>query len=131
MFTKKFIENSEKFWKFHEVACIDAVSLFTSINVPRTVDHIIAIIYENPNQYFSDNDLGTVPPLNKFKNFFMDVLLQYNCFETINGFYRQNQGLSMGGKMSPALSNIFLNLSETTIIQKLIDQKSVQFMYVM
>ena len=98
MFTKKFIENSEKFSKFHEVACIDAVSLFTSINVPRTVDHIIDIIYENPNQYFSDNDLGTVPPLNKFKKFFMDVLLQYNCFETINGFYRQNQGLSMGGK---------------------------------
>ena len=80
MFTKKFKENADKFSKFHEVACIDAVSLFTSINVPRTVDHIIDIIYENPDLYFSENNLGTVPPLNKFKDFFMGVLLQYNCF---------------------------------------------------
>ena len=47
--------------------------------------------------------------------------------ETLNGFYRQDQGLSMGGKMSPALSNIFLNILETTIIQKFIDQKSLVF----
>ena len=121
------LENTDKFSKFHEVACIDAVSLFTSINVPRTVDHIIDIIYENPDLYFSENNLGTVPPLTKFKDFFMGVLLQYNCFETLNGFYRQDQGLSMGGKMSPALSNIFLNILETTIIQKFIDQKSLVF----
>jgi hypothetical protein len=57
----------------------------------------------------------------------MDVLLQYNCFETLNGFYRQNQGLSMGDKMSPALSNIFLKLLETTVIQKFIDQKTIHF----
>ena len=65
--------------------------------------------------------------MNIFKNFLMDVLLNFNSFETLNGFYRQRQGLSMGGKLSPALSNILLNMLELEIIKKYLDKKIVLF----
>ena len=92
--------------------------MFTSINVPRVVDYIIDIIYVDPEKYFSENNLGSFPPMNIFKNFLMEVLLEFNSFETLNGYYRQRQGLSMGGKLSPALSNILLNMLESEIIKK-------------
>ena len=40
-FTEKFPKISSKFTRFHEVVTFDAVSLFTSINVPKVVDYII------------------------------------------------------------------------------------------
>ena len=55
------------------------------------------------------------------------VLLKFSAFSTINGYYRQNEGLAMGSKLSPALSNIFLHMLESTIIQKFLDQKIVLF----
>ena len=107
--------------------CIDAVSLFTSINVPRVVDYIIDIIYEDPEKYHSENNLGSFAPKNILKKFLLDVLLEYNSFETLNAYYRQQQGLSMGGKLSPALSNIFFHMLESVIIKKFLDQRILLF----
>ena len=126
-FTQKFMEIAPQFTKFYEVICIDAVSLFTSINVPRVVDYIIDIIYEDPEKYHSENNLGSFAPKNIFKKFMLDVLLEFNSFETLNGYYRQPQGLSMSGKLSPALSNIFFHMLESVIIKKFLDQRILLF----
>ena len=34
------------------------------------------------------------------KKFFSDVVLEFSSFETLSGFYRQKEGLSMGSKIS-------------------------------
>ena len=72
MLTDKFKKIASKFTRFHEVITIDAVSLFTSINVPRVGE-----------KYFSDNNLGSFPPMNIFKNFLIDVLFNFNSFGTL------------------------------------------------
>ena len=127
MLTDKFKKIASKFTRFHEVITINAVSLFTSINVPRVVDHIKDLIYVDPEKYFSENNLGSFPLVNIFKNLLMDALLNFNSFETLNGFYCQRQGLSMGGKLSPALSNILVNMLELEIIKQYMDIKIVIF----
>ena len=52
-FKEKFLNDREKFDpEKHEIFSIDAVSLFTSINVPRTIEYILDIIYDNLDLYF-------------------------------------------------------------------------------
>ena len=116
-----------KFSKFHEVVTFDAISLFTSINVPRVVDFIIDKIYANPEQYLPENDVQNVPKKNIFKEFLTGVLIKFSAFSTLNGYYRQKEGLSMGSKLSPAISNIFLNMMECIIIKNFIDQNILLF----
>jgi hypothetical protein len=99
-----------KFTKFHEVVTFDAVSLFTSINVPRVVDYIIEKIYLEPLRYFSEDNETNYPPERIFKKFMINVFIKYSAFWTLNGFYREKTGLSMGSKISPAISNIFLHM---------------------
>jgi hypothetical protein len=57
----------------------------------------------------------------------MAVLLKYSAFWTLNGYYRQKCGLSMSSKLSPAISNIFLNMLESVIIKKYIKEKTLLF----
>ena len=126
-FYAEFKNTISKFTIFFEVISIDATSLFTSINVPRVVEYIIEKIYENPENFFGENNLHSYPPRIIFQEFMIGVLLKFSAFSTINGYYRQNEGLAMGSKLSPALSNIFLHMLESTIIQKFLDQKIVLF----
>ena len=108
-FTHKFKEIAPKYTKFYEVVTVDAVNLFTSINVPRVVEFIVEKIYSNPTAYFSpnSNENVTFPPRHIFHAFMLNVLLKYSSFSTLSGFYRQSEGLSMGSKISPAISTIF------------------------
>ena len=126
-FTEKFVVVAPKFTSFYEVCTFDAKSLFTSINVPRVVDHIIEQIYNDPSLYFEENNLGTVIPQDILQNFILDVLLKFNSFEAHHGYFRQRFGLIMGGKLSCALSNIFLNIMETEIISKFQQEKIILF----
>ena len=114
VFSEKVKENSHKLNRFYEVVSFDAVNLFTSINVPRVVELIIERIYENPVDFFPENTSQT-------------VLLKYSAFWTLNGYYRQKCGLSMSSKLSPAISNIFLNMLESVIIKKYIEEKTLLF----
>jgi hypothetical protein len=101
--------------------------LFTSINVPRVVDYIISKMYECPKNFFGENDLLDFPPILIFKYFMIIVLLKLGAFSTLNGYYRQIEGLAMGSKLSPALSNILLHMLELTIIESFKAQKTIIF----
>ena len=108
-----------------ECVSFDAKSLFTKVNVIRTVKYICDIIYKKPKDYFneqkvdSENPDATIrlptPPLVIFEDFFIEVLLEFNSFSTLNGYYTQTEGLSMGSKLSPSLSNIFSHMMEKEI----------------
>ena len=56
-----------------------------------------------------------------------DVLLNYNKFECQLGIFKQISGLAMGSKLSPILSNIFVNLLEQSVIPKF--QKTKQIIH--
>ena len=57
----------------------------------------------------------------------MNVLLKFCAFSTLNGYYRQIEGLAMVSKLSPAISNIFLHMLESTIIENYKAQKTIIF----
>ena len=53
------------------------------------------------------------------------VLLNFNTFHTQIGAFEQCSGLSMGSPLSSSMSDIFLNLMETTLIDNFIKNKEV------
>ena len=56
-FKEKFLNDRNKFdSEKHEIFSIDAVSLYTSINVPRTVEYILDIIYDDLDNYFPQRE---------------------------------------------------------------------------
>ena len=59
-----------------------------------------------------------VVPKNILKSFIKSVLTEFSTFSTTNGFYRQTNGLSIGGKLSAQLSNIFCHMLEMEVIKK-------------
>ena len=126
-FNKKFCKIKEKFdAEKYEIASFDASSLFTSINVKRTINFIIRKIYANANKFFPITpETPKPPPKLLLRTFFTDVLLKYNAFETLGGFYRQKSGVSMGGKLSCAMTNIFVHILEEQIIQKYIKKRVI------
>ena len=133
--TRKFNEHFRKIkdnfdpHKF-EICSFDASSLFTSINVKRTVNYIIKKIYSKVDDFFPITpETPKPPPKLLITKLFMDVLLKYNSFETLGGFYRQKSGVSMGGKLSSAMATIFVHMLEDQIITKYI-KKGVISSYV-
>jgi len=101
-FKEKFCAISDQFNpRIHEVISYDASQLFTSINVKRTVTYIVRQIYRDTQTFFPITDETPIPPpKHLMEQLFLDVLLKYNSFETLNGFYRQRMGVAMGGKLS-------------------------------
>ena len=55
----------------------------------------------------------------------MGVLLEFSAFNSLAGLYKQKEGLSMGGKVSPCLANIFVNMMEMDIIKKHIESGNI------
>ena len=115
--------------KIDEIVSIDAKQLFTSINVNRTISHILKVIYKNPSKYFNEKDennqLLPYPERSDLRKFMHGVLLNFNTFRTQIGTFKQRSGLSMGSPLSSSMSDIFLNLMETTLIDKFIKNKEV------
>ena len=133
-FTKTSVFNSED----HEVISYDCQSLYTSINIKRVLKNILDTIYSDIDTYFeprrtrTDKILGEIitkniqaPPRNVLENFFLKILTEFSTFEALNGFFRQTNGVSMGGKLSPSLANIFCNMFEQEIIQNEIENGTI------
>ena len=129
-FKDRFLPDSLKFDpNLHEICLIDAQKLFTSINVNRTISHILKIIYLKPSNYFKEKDENNnflpVPDRADLRKFMHGVLLNYNTFSTQIGTFKQRSGLSMGSPLSSSMSDIFLNLMETTLIDKFIKNDEI------
>jgi len=148
--TKHFKNNFPKFSKKfneinHEIISIDCVSLYTSVNITRVVDHILDIIYKkdengafiNIDQFLPEFEKTEIidgienkktikpPPAYILKTFFLNILTKFNSFETLTGFYTQKEGCSMGSKLSPGLANIFCDMFEKTIISSEIEKGNI------
>ena len=95
----------------------------------RTISHILEIIYKTPESFFKEkdenNNLLPFPERTDLRKFMHDVILNYNVFHTQIGTYKQRSGLAMGSPLSSSMSDIFLNLMETTLIQKFIKNKEI------
>ena len=87
-FKEKFLNDRVNFdFKKHEVFSIDAVSLFTSINVSRTIEFILDNIYDDLDLYFPQKEEIVIeegvektkfikpPKRDQLKEFFEGVLL--------------------------------------------------------
>ena len=70
-----------------------------------------------------------IPSRDVLENFFMAILTKFSTFEALNGFFRQTSGVSMGGKMSPSLANIFCHMFEIEIIENEIKNGSILAYY--
>ena len=133
-FKEEFLAHRHKFDSQNmECVSFDAKSLFTCVNVRRTVKYICDIIYQKPDEYFKEYEEDSensdikirlpIPPRSTFEEFFISVLLEFSSFSTLNGYYTQIQGLSMGSKLSPALANIFCDMMEKKVINKYINKE--------
>ena len=111
----------------------DAKSLYTYTNIKLTVQYIITEIYKNPDAHFNERTKETngqtiqipKPPRKTFKKFIMDVFNKFNSFSSVNGFYKQVDGLSMGSRLSPLISNLYCNMMEQKVITKFIKNNTI------
>ena len=55
----------------------------------------------------------------------MNVLTKFNSFSSVNGFYKQVDGLSMGSRLSPLISNLYCNMMEQKVISKFIRNNTI------
>ena len=119
----------------------DCQSLFTSINIKRVLNFILDAIYSDTEKFFPKRTKTVkilkeiitkqvqIPPRDDLENFFLAILTKFSTFEALNGFFRQTSGVSMGGKMSPSLANIFCHMFEMEIIENEIKNGSILAYY--
>ena len=133
-FKSYFLKTREKFDpSIHQIMSIDAQKLYTSVNVEMVINEIVQIIYKSPKDFFKINpeektNLGfdtKIPPEHIFRTFLFQILIKYNYFSTVAGFYQQIDGLSMGSKISPLIANIYLNIMEQKIIKNEIKKGTI------
>ena len=113
----------------HRVICVDVVSMYNNVNVPRTISYILDQIYQNPTKCFPfKNENGvflTPPPRELFKRCLLDTFLNYSIFSSAIGTFKQKSGLAMGSSISASLATIFVNLMEQSLVKKYIDEGKV------
>ena len=122
-FKSIFASNKNKFnQNDHDISTIDAQNLYPNVNLTKVINFILEKIYENPSYYFGNTDdennptIG-IPPQKIFEKFLKSILIEFNCFSSLNGYYRQTSGCSMGSRLSPVLGNIYLYLMEKSIVE--------------
>ena len=102
----------------------DVSKLFPSVDLEFVIEHIVNVIYKSPKSYFEihtrDDGRVVTPPKFIFEPFLRSVLTEFTAFQTSNAYYRQINGCSMGSKLSPILSNIFLSLIEKNLVDPLL-----------
>ena len=126
-----FIKHSPSFNdNNYEIISMDIVKLYPNIDTNLTAEFIIKKIYENPLNYFPEkkDEQGNniFPPKSIFENFLDKILHEFTAFECLSGFFRQKKGANMGGKISPILANIYLNIFEAEIIPNWIENKKIK-----
>ena len=118
----------------YEVVSWDVSDMYTNVDTYVVTDHIISTIYSNPNSFFpetTDPNDGSVHrkiiPRRILKKFLIAVLTKFTAFSTAGGYFRQTQGLSMGSKISCLLSNIYMNIIESEVIDKEIKNGNIKY----
>ena len=108
---KQFLKQSNNFdSEKYLVMGWDVSDLNTNIDVDLTIELIIKFIFnkQNTQNVFPENPENPKMKPENLREFLKCLLQKNNCFETLNFHYQQQKGLSMGGKLSNLLSNIFL-----------------------
>ena len=132
-FKKAFLNKKTNFDPVtDDLVSFDIKSLYTSVNVPKVVDYILNLIYRDARKFFPKeyNKLGRllpVPTRTKFRELVIGTLTQYTIFRTKIGVFKQEQGLPMGGRLSPIIANLFINMLEDTVVKKLIKEGKIKF----
>ena len=105
----------------------DVKDLYTNVDVDLTIEFIIKFIFCNKNNQniFQCNTENPEMKPENFRHFLKCLLQKYNCFETLVSYYQQIKGLSMGGKLSNLLSNVFLNHFENKILPPYLKNKKI------
>ena len=133
-FKNYFLETRANFDpSIHDIISIDAVKLYTSVNVELVITEIVKEIYKSPANFFkidptekTNTGFSTkIPPELTFRNFLYDIIIKFNLFSTTGGFYQQTDGLSMGSKISPLIANFYLNIMEQKIIKQEIQKGNI------
>ena len=124
-FTSYFMSNRAKFYlPRSQILSFDVSKLFPSVDLDMVIKHVIQTIYKSPKNYFDpfvrENGRMVTPPKYVFEPFLKSVLTEFTAFKTCSSFYRQINGCSMGSKLSPLLSNIFLSLIEKNLVDPLL-----------
>ena len=74
-----------------------------------------------------ENDKISIIPKKIFENFLKLIFTEFTSFQTKIGYYKQTSGLSMGGKLSGILSNIYMSHIENEIIVPLLKNKEIEY----
>ena len=102
-FKTKFLEDKTKFDpKIHRVISVDIVSMYSNVNVPRTISYILDKIFENPEKYFPfKNKQGTplTPPTReKIKKFQIETFA-YASFDAFQFLKNHDEIISSSSMM--------------------------------
>ena len=124
-FTSYFMANRQKFYlPRSQILSFDVSKLFPSVDLDMVIKHVITTIYKSPKSYFDvyvrDNGRMVTPPKHVFEPFLKSVLTEFTAFKTCSSYFRQINGCSMGSKLSPLLSNIFLSIVEKSLVDPLL-----------
>ena len=119
--------------KFHlprsQIVSFDVSKLFPSVDLNMVIEHVVCKIYKSPKSFFDihirDDGRAVIPPKFVFQPFLKSVLTEFTAFQTCSSYYRQTNGCSMGSKLSPILSNIFLSIIEEKIVDPLIENGEI------
>ena len=122
-FSEFFLHERSKFYlPRSQILSFDVKSLFPSVDLDFVIEHVIETIYKNPSEYLEahirEDGRMVRPPKYIFKKFLTSVLKEFTAFKTIDSYYRQIDGCSMGSKLAPILSNIFMSLIKKQIVDK-------------
>ena len=107
--------------------------MYTNIDLEPTINYIIDKIYKNVNFPFSNqtqmvnNNIVNMTPIPKniLKTLLSQTLTRFTSFQVGSQFYQQNKGVSMGGKLSPYIADIFCHLMEIKVVDKLINNQAI------
>ena len=132
-FTEYVMKNRSSFYlPRSKILSFDVSKLFPSVDLELVIKHIISTIYKSPKSFFDlhirEDGRTVTPPKYVFEPFLRSVLTEFTAFQTCSSFYRQINGCSMGSKLSPILSNIFLSIIEKQLVDPLLkDGKLVSY----
>ena len=114
--------------RLHTVISYDCKSLFTRVKVSRVISWILDEVYKNPRDFFNEKHNGVLlepPSRSNFRKFLHSTLTDFNFFKSQIGIFKQKEGLPMGSCLSPLLANLFVNVFETSVIDKLMNEGKV------
>jgi hypothetical protein len=123
-FKSKFLSIRDKYDPKIQTYCsLDVVSMYNNIDVDAVKKFILNKIYASPKKYFEIFQDGEGKPL-KFppRKIFSQILdagiTDFTQFECKLGFFEQTRGVSMGGKLSPIIDNIYASITENALVSE-------------